>query len=117
MEGIHLELPPGFLAVIAPRSGITMRGIEVKLGYVDSDFRGSIGIMTHNLNTEPVIIPKNTRLAQLILQQHFDILSMVCNSLGDLSETQRDQGGFGSTGGDAILPIKDMKSITDGKTL
>ena len=109
-----MELPTGFLAVIAPRSGMTMRRIEVKTGYVDSDFRGSIGIMTQNLNNNVVLIPKNTRLAQLIVQQHFDILSVLSGSVGELSKTERDQRGFGSTGGDSVLPIKDIQCKAEG---
>jgi dUTP pyrophosphatase len=108
-----MELPLGYLAVIAPRSGLTMRRIEVKTGYVDSDFRGSIGIMTQNLNNDAVLIPKNTRLAQLIIQQHFDILS-VLSPVGALSKTERDQRGFGSTGGDTTFPLKDATKIQSG---
>ena len=125
--GIALALPRGFGATIRNKSGNTVKGVlcevrnsiaklsiedndindvifdwtmervdvTVYLGTIDNAYRGEIGIMVKNESNHVIRIPKGTKLAQLVLehvyQQKFEVVN-------DLDETDRGEGGFGSTG-------------------
>jgi dUTP pyrophosphatase len=96
--GLSLEIPPGFEVQIRPRSGLALKhGITLpnSPGTIDSDYRGPLGVILMNLGAEPFVVLHGDRIAQIIfapvVQARF-VLS------GDLSETARGTGGFGSTG-------------------
>jgi len=96
--GLFIELPVGFEAQVRPRSGLAAKkGITVlnAPGTVDADYRGEIGVILVNLSNEAYTIENGERVAQLIIAKHERAEWVVA---GELSETSRGQGGFGSTG-------------------
>ncbi len=99
--GIRIEIPPGFEAQVRPRSGLAIKkGISMPNtpGTIDADYRGELKVPLINLSRSAVVIEPGERIAQLIfmpvVQAHF--ISVGEASL--LSATERDEGGFGSTG-------------------
>lgn len=96
--GIALEIPTGFAGLIYARSGIaTKMGLAPanKVGVIDSDYRGEVLVALHNHSNEVRIVNKNDRIAQLVITP---FLRAEFSEVQNLSETQRDSGGFGSTG-------------------
>jgi len=95
--GIKLSIPVGFYGRIAPRSGLAVKsGVDVLAGVIDSGYNGEIGVVLINTDKfEPVILPKSSRIAQLIFEKCEDMNFETVLSL-DVSE--RDTGGFGSSG-------------------
>lgn len=96
--GLFLELPIGFEAQVRPRSGLAAKnGVTVlnAPGTIDADYRGEVGVILVNLSNTPFIIENGERIAQMVIAKHeraeWDLVS-------ELSETQRGEGGFGSTG-------------------
>lgn len=96
--GVHVELPAGKLMWITPRSGLAVKhGISIvnAPGLIDSGYRGEIGVALINLTTEPFHIGKGERIAQAVVQDY----DTVSYDLTDaLAESERGEGGFGSTG-------------------
>ena len=94
--GIAIELPEGFWAQIAPRSGLAVqRGIMTMAGVIDSDYRGEIKVVLYNSSPTKVTINAGDRIAQLIIHKLF---SCEFEQVTELSDTVRADGGFGSTG-------------------
>ena len=95
--GIKLSIPTGFYGRIAPRSGLAVKnGIDILAGVIDSGYNGEIGVVLINTDKfESVSLPKSSRIAQLIFEKCEDMNFETVLSL-DVSE--RDAGGFGSTG-------------------
>jgi len=136
--GLSFEIPPGYELQLRPRSGITLRTkLRVQLGTVDSNYRGEIGVIVDNIfretslayrnrtyytdgssvkneNSNDVngtyIIRKGDRIAQGIIapitQAHFVEVS-------ELSETDRGEGGFGSSG---VRLRKESRKLSDYHT-
>lgn len=96
--GIKLEIPDGYYGRIAPRSGLAVKnGIDVLAGVVDSSYRGEIKVVLYNSDKgNTFFIEPGDRIAQLIIEKHynFDLVEVV----EELSDTDRGEGGFGSTG-------------------
>lgn len=96
--GLFIELPIGYEAQVRPRSGLAAKkGITVlnAPGTIDADYRGEIGVILVNLSNEDFTIQNGERIAQLVIAKH-ERAEWV-DSL-ELSETDRGEGGFGSTG-------------------
>jgi len=96
--GIKMELPQGFEAQIRPRSGLAYKhGLTVlnAPGTIDSDYRGEVKVLIAHLGDEPYTIQPFERIAQMVI-------APVVRAYWKLSETlddsERGQGGFGSTG-------------------
>ncbi len=96
--GIFISIPKGFEAEIRPRSGVAYKnGVTVlnTPGTIDADYRGEIKVILINLGTEPFVIRNGDRIAQMV----FRSVAQVDWKLVDaLPETERGEGGFGSTG-------------------
>ena len=96
--GLAVEIPEGFEIQVRPRSGLAFKkGLTVinAPGTIDSDYRGEVKVLVVNLGREPVKISHGDRVAQLILQK----VERICwQPSSDLAHSQRDMGGFGSTG-------------------
>jgi dUTP pyrophosphatase len=96
--GIFIELPVGFEAQVRPRSGLAIKqGITClnSPGTVDADYRGEIKIVLVNLSGEDQIINNGDRIAQLVVQK---VERVNWEPVDLLSTTERNNGGFGSTG-------------------
>ncbi|MBQ7508676.1 MAG: dUTP diphosphatase [Spirochaetales bacterium] len=96
--GVRIALPEGFEAQVRPRSGLAAKaGITVlnSPGTVDSDYRGEVKVILINHSDEPFVIHDGDRIAQMVIARHESASFEVVASLDD---TQRGEGGFGSTG-------------------
>jgi len=94
--GIRLEIPEGYVGLIWPRSGVAAKkAIDTGAGVIDSHYRGEIKILLFNHSDLDFQIEPGDRIAQILIQKveraHFI-------SAENLSETARDNRGFGSTG-------------------
>lgn len=109
--GLAFSIPKGYEAQIRPRSGISLKGLEVIctdaeivlitnsidviLGTVDSNYRGEVGIITKNNSEYKVTIPKGTRLAQMIVAP---VVKILPREVDELDGSERQEKGYGSTG-------------------
>lgn len=96
---LKIEIPPGFYGRIAPRSGLSVKGIDVMGGVIDSDYRGPIGVILVFFHIDPekhFVVNKGDRIAQLIIEPCATDILWVQGELK--TDTARAQGGFGSTG-------------------
>ena len=96
--GLFIELPVGYEAQIRPRSGLALKhGITVlnSPGTIDADYRGEIKVLLINFGNETFEIKKGERIAQMLISQHTTAEFVLVETL---SETNRGEGGYGSTG-------------------
>ena len=96
--GLYIELPLGYEAQVRPRSGMAYKkGLSIpnSPGTIDADYRGEIGVIVINLNTDAIVIEPGERVAQMVIAKYERISWALVD---DLSETDRGAGGFGSTG-------------------
>jgi len=96
--GLYIELPSGFEAQVRPRSGMAVKfGITVlnTPGTIDADYRGEIKVILINLSSEDFTIKNGDRIAQLVINKYEKIIWQIVD---ELNETNRESGGFGSTG-------------------
>jgi len=96
--GIALEIPPGYEGQVRPRSGLALKeGITVlnTPGTIDSGYRGEVKTIMINHNKESFRIKKGMRISQLAIRPVPDVEFM---EVEELSDTERGEGGFGSTG-------------------
>ena len=96
--GLFIELPQGYESKVRPRSGLAIKhGITClnTPGTIDADYRGEIKIVLINLSGEKQIINPGDRIAQLVIQK---VEKINWEQVTVLTETVRNDGGFGSTG-------------------
>ncbi len=96
--GLRLEIPAGYEGQVRPRSGLAIRhGITLlnTPGTIDSDYRGLLQVVVVNLGQEPFTIHRGDRIAQLVIAP---VVQVELEVTEDLAETERGEGGFGSTG-------------------
>jgi len=96
--GLVFEIPVGMEIQIRPRSGLALRNSVTCLntpGTIDADYRGEVKVILANLGTAPFRIERGMRIAQAVLAP---VLRARLISVEDLTDTDRGDGGFGSTG-------------------
>lgn len=96
--GIHIELPKGTVGYVMPQSGLAKKyGITVlnAPGVVDEGYRGEIMATLINQGSAPFEIAKGDRIAQLVVSPYAKVFPELVD---ELSETERGENGFGSTG-------------------
>lgn len=96
--GLSIALPEGYEAQIRPRSGLAFKhGISLvnSPGTIDADYRGEVGVLLINLGTEPFVIERGMRIAQMVIAPY---TRAQFSEVLELPTTQRGAGGFGSTG-------------------
>lgn len=124
--GFAMELPEGIEAKIEPRSGFSANGIlgtdpgsgaqryynaDVLVGKIDPDYRGDVHVIIRKNNCDCFIIPAGTRIAQMTFYrtapvEGFDVVD-------ELSDTDRDTGGFGHTGATDNAETTDVAEATE----
>jgi dUTP pyrophosphatase len=97
--GFSIALPAGYEGQVRPRSGLAIRSGVTCLntpGTIDADYRGQVQVVLANLGSEPIVIRRGDRIAQLVIapvsRASFELVD-------DLPVTARGASGFGSTGG------------------
>lgn len=96
--GLLMELPEGVECQVRPRSGLALKhGVTLpnSPGTIDPDYRGELRVIMQNLGQEPVTLSRGDRIAQLVFTR-FEAPRVV--EADRLSETERGEHGFGSTG-------------------
>lgn len=96
--GFAIEIPRGFEVQVRPRSGLAFKhGITClnTPGTIDSDYRGEVKVILVNLGQEPFEVRRGERIAQLVPAP---VLRANFVEVGELGDTARGSGGFGSTG-------------------
>ena len=96
--GLFMSLPMGLEAQVRPRSGLAAKkGITVlnSPGTIDADYRGEVGVILINLSRDCFTVNNGDRIAQLVIARHEQIK---WKEVTVLDETERGEGGFGSTG-------------------
>ncbi|XP_054244068.1 deoxyuridine 5'-triphosphate nucleotidohydrolase, mitochondrial [Indicator indicator] len=93
---IQIALPSGCYGRVAPRSGLAAKHfIDVGAGVIDEDYRGNVGVVLFNFGKEAFEVKKGDRIAQLICER---ICYPELEEVQALDDTERGEGGFGSTG-------------------
>ena len=96
--GFAIAIPQGFEVQVRPRSGLALKhGITClnTPGTIDSDYRGEVKVILANLGAEPFDVVRGERIAQLVPAP---VQRASFAEVGELGETERGSGGFGSTG-------------------
>jgi dUTP pyrophosphatase len=96
--GIAMEIPEGFVGLVFARSSMgAKRNLAPanKVGVIDSDYRGEIRVVLHNHGDIDQVVMPGERIAQLAIVPYLTAEFEECTSLSD---TERGEGGFGSTG-------------------
>lgn len=96
--GLFLEIPPGFEAQVRPRSGLALKHSLTVLntpGTIDAGYRGEVCVIMMNAGSEPYLIHRGDRIAQMVINELPDVEMLQVKELG---ESKRGAGGFGSTG-------------------
>lgn len=95
---LHMEIPRGYWVGVCSRSGLSLKkGIIVtnSIGIIDSNYRGSVGVILQNLSTSDFVINQGDRVAQAIL---FKSEPIEWKEVEELSDTNRSEAGYGSSG-------------------
>lgn len=92
--GVRMEIPRGFYGDIRPRSSAFLKGFNVS-GVIDSGYRGEVMVMVQNNSGLYYRIKKGDRIAQMIIAPAYD---MILEEVDELSESDRGEHGFGSSG-------------------
>lgn len=96
--GLFIALEEGYEAQVRPRSGLAAKkGLTVlnAPGTIDADYRGEVGVILVNLSNEDVTIAPGERIAQMVIARYE---KATWETVETLDETERGEGGFGSTG-------------------
>jgi dUTP pyrophosphatase len=96
--GFSIALPVGYEAQIRPRSGLAIREGVTCLnapGTIDADYRGELQVVLANFGTEPFVVRRGDRIAQLVVGP---VARAAFEVVDELPPTVRGDGGFGSTG-------------------
>ena len=112
--GLAIAMPSPMYLRIAERSGLAMKGIAIKGGVVDSDYRGDIKVIMCNETRVPITIPSSTNIAQFIFEAaHIPFLQLS----EKLPDTKRSKGGFGSTDASPSSPRIQSVRINNNEVL
>ncbi len=100
--GFAIGVPKGYEAQIRPRSGLALRhGIVLPNapGTIDSDYRGELKVIVMNAGSEPFVIKRGDRIAQLIVAP---VVIVEWEEVSSLDDTERGAGGFGHSGTEGL---------------
>ncbi len=95
--GVTVAIPEGYEAEIRPRSGLALHhGVTLvnTPGTIDADYRGEVGVILINHGQAPFVVRRGDRIAQMVVRRICRVCWALC---GELSPTERGNGGFGHT--------------------
>lgn len=93
--GIAVEIPEGFEGIVRGRSGLATQGINVHIGTIDATYRGDVGVIVTNNSLQLFGIHKGNRIAQFTVKPVYPVH---LTEVEELSETERGEQGYGSSG-------------------
>lgn len=94
--GLACEFPSNYVGRICDRSGMAANeGLHVMAGVIDASYRGAWGVVLYNTTKEWKTIKPQTRIAQVLF---YEVADFPVVEVDELNETERGEGGFGSTG-------------------
>lgn len=93
--GVHIAIPNGFVGFLKSKSGLNVKSGILSEGVIDSGYTGSIRVKLYNHSREPFFIYKGQKISQLVI---LPFLHADFERVDALDETERGDGGFGSTG-------------------
>lgn len=95
--GLYVEIPEGHVGLIVARSGLGTKGLVLsnQVGVIDSDYRGEVKVGLYNRSGKVAYIDRGERIAQMMIVK---LPTVQYQEVEELSETERGEGGFGSTG-------------------
>ena len=95
--GLHIAIPPGYVGIIKPRSGYSVKyGTDVIAGVVDAGYTGEVLVVLTALTT--FTIKRKDKIAQMLIVKVPPMELEEVNTLEELGDTERGANGFGSTG-------------------
>lgn len=97
--GVYLEIPRGYVGLLFIRSSFGKKGLMLKnsVGVIDSDYRGEVIAQVRNNSKESIILNDSERFAQIVVVASLSLKDNI-EVVDQLEETERGEGGFGSTG-------------------
>jgi dUTP pyrophosphatase len=96
--GLRIAIPQGYELQVRPRSGLALKnGIVLpnSPGTIDEDYRGELGVIVMNCGDAPFTVERGMRIAQAVIAP---VVRAAWREVGELPDTARGSGGFGSTG-------------------
>ncbi len=96
--GLQMALPEGYEAQIRPRSGLAIKNGITMLnspGTIDADYRGEVKVIAINHGQNDFVVNHGDRIAQMVIAP---VVQLPIKEVSELDETERGEGGFGSTG-------------------
>jgi dUTP pyrophosphatase len=93
--GIKVAVPDGYVGLVWDKSGISLKGVHRLAGVIDSGYRGEVRVVMVNLGSEPFVIEKGMKIAQLLVQPVAEVKVVEAE---ELENTSRGEKGFGSSG-------------------
>lgn len=94
--GVHIAIPPGFVGILKSKSGLSTKfNVHTVDGVIDAGFTGEITVKLHNAGTGVMHFKRGEKLTQLVI---LPCLTPELELVDELDETERGDGGFGSTG-------------------
>lgn len=93
--GVHIEIPAGYVGMIKSKSGLNVNSNLLSEGVIDSGYVGSMVVKLYNHGSFPYEVKKGQKISQLVI---LPIITPELELVTSLEETERGDGGFGSTG-------------------
>lgn len=93
--GVHIAIPNGFVGFLKSKSGLNVKSGILSEGVIDAGYTGSIRVKLYNHSKQPFFIYKGQKITQLVI---LPFLHADFKQVDALDETERGNGGFGSTG-------------------
>ena len=93
--GVHIELPPNTVGMLKSKSGLNVKHGITSEGVIDVGYTGSIRVKLYNLSDKPYEFNRGDKISQLVVMP---ILTPTFEQVDEFEETERGDGGFGSTG-------------------
>lgn len=93
--GVHIAIPAGYVGFLKSKSGLNVKSGIQSEGVIDAGYTGSICVKLYNHGTKAVEIKKGQKISQLVL---LPIITPDLEVVDRLEDTERGNGGFGSTG-------------------
>ena len=93
--GVHIAIPQGYVGFLKSKSGLNVKSGIQSSGVIDSGYTGSICVKLYNHSHEMVRIKRGQKISQLVI---LPIITPELELVEDLEDTERGDGGFGSSG-------------------